>query len=119
MRSLRSRELLGVPRAITSLLLLLALLLVADIAAAKESHDAAQRLQALNSEAIEAYRRGAYAEGIVAAEQALALARKALGLRHRDTSARADTARRSSFTVRRCGCAARCLTRATPARSPA
>ncbi len=50
---------------------------VAPVAA--QPPDAAARWRALNAETLEAYRRGAYAEGTVTAERALALARELLG----------------------------------------
>src|SRR3954454_17568659 len=63
------------------LLLLLCLLLDGTPALAQGKHPAA-RWQALNAEVVAALDRGAYAEGLVPAERALALARSAFGRRN-------------------------------------
>ncbi len=76
-------------RGLRCALLLCLALGVADGAA--QPLDAAARLQALDAEVLEAYRRGAYAEGAAAAERALALSRKALGPRHPNTLRIMDT----------------------------
>lgn len=83
MHSLRSHMLLGILGALRSLLPLLALVLAAGSAVVQQPADATLPWRALIYVAMEADRRGAFGEGVVAAGPgrpcAAALARAALG----------------------------------------
>ena len=70
--------------AVSIILCWLWLALAATLAAAQPS-DTQRRWETLNTEIIQAYRSGDFAEGIGKAEQALALAHEAFGPRHSDT----------------------------------
>src|SRR3954470_8480265 len=72
-------------RRLWSTLLCLALSIANVAVGSAQQPDAAGRVRALNAEAIEASRRGAYIEATAAAERALWLAHEVLGSRHPDT----------------------------------